>query len=189
MSILNSSAGYRRDHPTRVPVVLPLVQVTVTEDDRLMVTLDQQPHETGPITRSDVGRVVGEIATELGSPVRVELRELDGSVFTDIVTPPSFDPAAPVDPAAPLVPVSPGSANGADAPVALTSRFGIAGSGFAPGEDVAVAVVVAHQIAAQDGTAHLRLPPALFADQPLLVLLGRTSGSVAMSGPTRHGAA
>lgn len=181
MSMLNPSAGYRRDDPNRVPVVLPLVQVTVTTDSELTVTLDRQPYDAGPITRSDVGRVVGEIATEISSPVRVELRERDGSVFTDIVMPQSMPRS--VDGAA-TKPAKP-----ADTPVALTSRFGIVGTGFAPGEDVVVAVVVAHRAAAQDGTARLRLPPALLADQPLVVLLGRTSGSAAVSAPAGEGAA
>jgi hypothetical protein len=58
----------------------------------------------------------------------------------------------------------------------------VGGAGFLPDEPVAVAVVVAHQVAGADGTARLRLPPALLADRPGVVfLLGRTSGTVAMN--------
>jgi hypothetical protein len=67
-------------------------------------------------------------------------------------------------------------------PVSL-SPGEIGGGGFFPDEEVAVAVVVAHQVAGSDGTARLRLPPALLAERPGVVfLLGRTSGTVAVNG-------
>ena len=54
-----------------------------------------------------------------------------------------------------------------------------------PAEDVAVAVVVAHHRADTNGVARLRLPSALLAQRPgLVVLLGQTSGTVAVSGGT-----
>jgi hypothetical protein len=52
---------------------------------------------------------------------------------------------------------------------------------FADREEVAVCVVVARQVADADGTAQLRLPPALLADHPTVVLVGPTSGTVALS--------
>ena len=46
-----------------------------------------------------------------------------------------------------------------------------------------MAVVVAHQVASTDGTARLRLPPALLEAHPgLVVLMGKRSGAVAVSG-------
>jgi len=64
----------------------------------------------------------------------------------------------------------------------LASAFGISGDGFAAGEQVEVCVVVARQVAADDGSAQLRLPPALLASHPDVVLVGRTSGAIALSG-------
>ena len=59
----------------------------------------------------------------------------------------------------------------------------VAGEGFLAGEEVVVAVVVAHQVASTDGTARLRLPPALLEAHPgLVVFMGKRSGTVAVSG-------
>jgi len=56
------------------------------------------------------------------------------------------------------------------------------GGGPALAALIAICVVVARQVADQDGTAQLRLPPALLAAHPDVVLIGRTSGgAVALS--------
>ena len=106
-----------------------------------------------------------DIAADLGTPIRVEVREADDSTFTDIITPARRD-AEPA-PAARKV---------------LASAFGISGEGFTAGEQVEVCVVVARQVAADDGSTQLRLPPALLAAHPDVVLVGRNSGAVALSG-------
>lgn len=169
MSLLPASAPYRRDQPAqmRVPVVLPLVQVTIDNKGRLDVVADRAPYDAdGPLTRNDLRRVLDKITRELGSPVRVEVHEPDGSVFTDIVT---ADPQRDKPPR--VVPST-----------VTSSPNEVAGDGFVPDEEVAVAVVVAHQVAHADGTARLRLPAALLANRPgVVVLLGRTSGTIAMS--------
>lgn len=90
--------------------------------------------------------------------------EADGSTFTDIVTPTTRS-----------MPDAPG------ARTAVASPFGICADGFTAGEPVEVCLVVAHQIAGEDGTTHLRLPPALLDAHPQVVLLGRTSGVVALA--------
>jgi hypothetical protein len=64
----------------------------------------------------------------------------------------------------------------------LASAFGISGDGFTAGEEVEVCVVVARQVASDDGSKQLRLPPALLACHPDVVLVGRISGAVALSG-------
>jgi hypothetical protein len=173
MSMLNAAAPYRRDdRPTlRVPVVMPLVEATVDEQGRVSVLVDHQPHTADTtLQRDDLTRVLEEIAADLGTPIRVEVREADASTFTDIVTPPGRTPTA--EP----------SAGGPAA--ALASPFGISGEGFNAGEEVTVCVVVARQVAGDDGTARLRLPPALSATHPGLVLLGRSSGTIALSEDT-----
>lgn len=167
MSMLNAAAPYRRDdHPTlRVPVVMPLVEVTVDTNGYLTVTLDREPYSAdGAFQRDDLKRVLNEIATGLGSPVRVEVHEADDSTFTDIITP-SHPTPEPTQVAS----------------TALASAFSISGEGFTAGEQVEACVVVARQIADDDGTAQLRLPPALLAEHPSVVLVGRTSGAVALS--------
>lgn len=169
MSMINAAAPYRRDdrQAIRVPVVLPLVEVDVDKKGYLIVTLDREPYSAdGSLTRDDLRRVVEAIAADLGTAVRVEVREADKSTFTDIVTPerPKLRMVKPEREA--------------------TTWIGeVAGDGFLPNEEVAVAVVVAHQVASADGTARLRMPPALLEAHPgLVVFMGERSGTVLVSG-------
>ena len=90
MSMINAAAPYRRDdrQTVRVPVVMPLVEVDVDKNGFLTVTLDREPYSAdGSLTRDDLKRVLDDIAADLGTAVRVEVREEDKSTFTDIVTP------------------------------------------------------------------------------------------------------
>ncbi|WP_229662548.1 hypothetical protein [Nocardioides phosphati] len=167
--MINAAAPYRRDdrQAVRVPVVMPLVEVEVDTDGFLAVTLDREPYSAdGSLTRDDLKRVLDRIAADLGTAVRVEVREVDKSTFTDIVTPerPKVRTLQPVR-------------------KATTSIGEVAGEGFIPNEEVAVAVVVAHQVASTDGTARLRLPPALLEAHPgLVVFMGKSSGTVMVGG-------
>jgi hypothetical protein len=166
--MLNSAAPYRRDDRStlRVPVVMPLVEVVVDEDGLLTVTLDREPYSAdGALRREDLRRTLTDITADLRTPIRVEVREADGTTFTDIITPKQRDTERA--PAARRV---------------LASAFGISGDGFTAGEEVEVCVVVARQVAADDGSTQLRLPPALLACHPDVVLVGRISGAVALSG-------
>lgn len=169
MSLLHAAAPYRRDERAslRVPVVMPLVEVSVDQEGCLEVLLEREPYAAdGALRRADLEKVLADVAADLGTPVRVEVHEADGVRFTDIVTPhvPAARPVGPIE-------------------SATTSVGEVTGDGFAPNEEVAVAVVVAHQVANIDGTARLRLPPALLAAHPgLVVLMGQTSGTVMVSG-------
>lgn len=163
MSLLHAAAPYRRDERAsfRVPVVMPLVEVTVDQEGCLNVLLEREPYAAdGALRRADLEKVLADVAADLGTPVRVEVHEADGATFTDILTPsvPSARPVGRIK-------------------AATTSVGEVTGDGFTPNEEVAVAVVVAHQVASNDGTARLRLPPALLAAHPgLVVLMGQTSG-------------
>lgn len=177
MSMLNAAGSYRReDRATprlaqRVPVVMPLVDVRVDVEGTVAVRLDREPYATDvQLRREDLQRLLRELATDLDAPIRVEVREADGSAYTDIVTPEPHDLSLP-DPLPP-----------ATAPV--DEMAGETASGrFLPLEDVAVAVVVAHQTASKDGVADLRLPPVLLeAHAGRLVLVGQQSGAVVVSG-------
>ena len=178
MSMMNAS--YRRDHPTiRVPVVMPLVEVTIAQDGHAAVRLNGEPYNVdGSLTRSDVSTVLDQIALELGTAVRAELIECDGERFTDYVTPGS----APLSPAFTndVTPVSrPTHSEPGGVRPLLLSAFGVTGSGFTAGEVVEVCVVVTTQVADADGQAFVRVPPALLATHPDVVLVGRSSGTVA----------
>ena len=178
MSMLNAAASYRREDRAaprvaqRVPVVMPLVDVRIDVEGTVAVKLDREPYATDtPLHREDLQRLLGKLATDLDTPIRVEVREADGSAFTDIVTPESQEVRPPDPPRPATAP-----------PDQTTGQTG--GSGrFLPLEDVAVAVVVAHQTASEDGVANLRLPPALLeAHAGRLVLVGQQSGAVVVSG-------
>ena len=113
-------------------------------------------------TRGDLRTVIDEITADLGAPVRVEVREADGSTYADIATPPESPAPAAAEP-------SP-----------TPSTPALAGAGFQPGEEVALAYVVVRQNADAEGNAALNLPPALLAaTRDGLVLLGMSSRTVA----------
>lgn len=152
----------------KIPVVLSVVHVAIDADGVMAVGVDGVPRDSERSrTRSDLRAVIDEITFELGAPVRVEVREADGSTYADIATPP--EPPAPAAPAAPA----------AAEPSPTISTPALAGAGFQPGEEVALAYVVARQNADADGNASLNLPPALLAaTRGGLVLLGMSSRTV-----------
>ena len=169
MSLISATAPYRRDEHQgiRIPVVMPVVEVTVNQDGFLTVTLDREPYSAeGALQRRDLRAVVETIAADLGTPVRVDVHEADKSSFTDIVSPhrQGLHTAKLVTKAPPCI-------------------GEVAGRGFLPDEEVEIAVVVARQVASNDGTARVRLPPALLEAHPGLVLLvGKESGTVMVGG-------
>lgn len=147
----------------KIPVALRTVHVDVDTDGVLSVDIDGQPHVTGSqLSRADLRSVLDEITTELDTAVRIEVRECDGSTYADIATPP--EPPAPA----------------ADEPSPNPRSPALAGAGFSPGEEVALAYIVARHPADSDGNASINLPPALLAaTRGGLILLGLTSQTVA----------
>lgn len=131
-----------------------------------------RPSSHRPWRREDLTRILDRLTSQRHSPLRVEVREADGSVFTDIVTPPQHRPGPPPR-SAPPVPPPPRTATVA------------AGEGFLPGEDVAVAIVVSHTDAGPDGTARAVLTAnqlrARLARE--VILFGRVSGTLTIGNP------
>lgn len=147
----------------RIPVVLPTIHVRIADDGALVIDVDGEPHSTDrTLRREDLQSVLAEITKALDSAVRVEVQETDGTTYADIAAPP--EPKEPV---------------GAP-PVAEVPEPGINGTGFRPGEEVAIAYVFARRTADAEGTAALQLPPALLAARRRgLVLFGLTSRVIA----------
>lgn len=149
--------------------MLPHVVVTVTNDQTgtLEVTVDGHPvHPPGNgegWRREDLATILDRLIGERDQPLRVEVRETDGSTFTDILTPPR-------------PPISSGTASGS---VAGGFRGIVTGAGFIPGEQVTVAVAVLTTSAGPTGTARAWLSLA-HTTQPAgeVVLIGRISGTV-----------
>jgi hypothetical protein len=147
----------------KIPIVLSAVQVHVDPDGVLSVELDGEPYAAGrDLSRADLGSLLDEITTDLDTAVRVEVREADGTTYADIATPPEHPAPA------------------ANEPSPVARPHALAGAGFEPGEEVALAYVVTRQRADADGLASMKLPPALLAaTRGGLVMLGLTSQTVA----------
>lgn len=157
-----------------VPVVLPHAVFTVREDGTMTVTVDGAPHESEafapPWRRESFPAIIDVLTGRRRTPIRVEVREADGAVFTDIITPgrrrrPAVEPEPD--------------------PAPVPALMVLHGEGFVPGEDVAVAVIVTHSDAAPDGTARGVLARELLAASPTreVILLGRVSGTLIVGHP------
>ena len=164
------------DDETTAPVELPHVLVTVAADGTLTATVDGTPFpapgETA-WTRTTLGPLMDAITKDRTVAVRVEVRECDGSVFTDIIRPRTPRRAAPLSEKP--VPETRRSRHARRVPRLME----VAADGFVPGEDVAVATIVSHTDATGTGDARAlvdldTLPDATGQE---VILLGRISGT------------
>ncbi|PZF80385.1 hypothetical protein C1I92_26465 [Jiangella anatolica] len=145
----------------------------VAVDGRLVPPPSQQAWR-----RDDLATILDGLISERNQPLRVEIRESDGSTFTDILTP-ARRPAISRDASSPNQ-------------EAREFRGVVTGSGFIPGEQVTVAVAVLTTSAGPTGTVRAWLSLA-HTTQPTgeVVLIGRISGTVtaAIRGETGDAAA
>lgn len=136
-----------------------MVTMTVQPDGTMTVTVDglRLLPVTGVWGRESYPAVVDHATVNRSIAAVLEVREADGSVFRELV------PAARATP--------------------IPSRvIEPAGAGFLPGEQVAVALIAVHVVAADDGTVSPRIEvPTEVAEPADLVLLGRTSGSISVA--------
>lgn len=163
------------------PVVVPVVEFTISADGVMSVTVDGASYLPEPFApgwrRESFPAILDTLAARHRTPLRVQVREADGSTFTDIITPPRERPTArPWERPAPEATTPPVAA----VPPVLHQ---VAGSGFVAGEDVAVAIIHAHSDASPDGTARtlLTAEQAATAVTGEVILLGRVSGTLVVS--------
>lgn len=157
-----------------VPPVLPIVRATVQSEEHVEVTLDGRMWVTGPIDRSSLGLVLGTIIADQGCPVRVEIIEPDGRRFADIITPVALSRFAPPQP---------GIAAGATAePPESAPLRELDGSGFIPGEDVGLAVIVSASSADHSGRARASIDAANLPPGLGVLLFGFISGTIVHEG-------
>lgn len=174
-------------HPSQqelpeTPVVLPYVVITATETGALDVTVDGAafpPPESGAWTRSTFGPLLDAITEDRAVAVRIEVRETDGSVFTDLIH--ARKPKTPehTEPELKELRGKHSKTRRKHAPELVE----VTGEGFVPGEDIAVAVIVSHTGATGTGHARPLLDTAQFKSTLRdgigeVVLLGRVSGTV-----------
>lgn len=164
--------GMKQPHPAAVPVAIPLVVLTVHPNGTLTVTMDgtvlpPPPHSTW--RRSSLPEIIDTASSQRTVPVWVEVRETDGTTFTDLF------PAQP-------------QPKHHEEPSASKPRHATRGQqlaevhadGFLPGEDIAIAPVTAHTDAAGDGDARALIDTSQHPNVSEVVLLGRVSGTLAV---------
>ncbi|WP_246846536.1 hypothetical protein [Humibacter ginsenosidimutans] len=152
---------------------MPALVLDVREDGTLTATLDGAPVEpvSGMWRRESVPKILDRATRSRTVPLRVEVHEVDGSVFTDIIAPIRRRPPAH-------------AATETDkALTAVSELIEVTGAaGFVPGEDVAVALIISHSGAAPDGTARAVLTLEQVAACVIgeTVLFGRISGTAVL---------
>jgi len=157
--------GRQRKPPGTVPPVLPQIIAEVISDEHIVLTVNGKRLPATPTRRDELGQAIAELVAGFASPTRVEVRELDGSVYADILTPVPGNPAVLDEVPTLTRPVL----------VEFTAE------GFVPGEDVAIALVLRHTSAAGNGTARALLDRAEHAAVTGEVMLfGRISGTTAV---------
>jgi hypothetical protein len=171
----------RRSDPnddSTAPVELPHVLVTVAEDGTLAATVDGTPFpspDASAWTRATFGPLMDAITNDRTIAVRVEVRENDGSVFTDILR--TRKPRRAVAPPETPVPETRRSRHARRVPRLAE----VTAEGFVPGEDVAVATIASHTDATGTGEARVLidlddLPDGMYE----VILFGRISGTLAV---------
>lgn len=164
------------DDDATAPVELPHVLVTVAADGTLTATVDGTPF-TSPDgsawTRATFGPLMDAITQDRTIAVRVEVRENDGSVLTDILRTrkPRRAAAPPENP----LPETRRSRHARRVPRLAEVTAG----GFVPGEDVAVATIVSHTDATRTGEARTLIDLDDLPDGTHeVILFGRISGTL-----------
>lgn len=177
MNLTGPRRSTTTDDETIAPVELPHVLVTVAEDGTLTATVDAAPFsspDAGAWTRATFGPLMDAITQDRTIAVRVEVRENDGSVFTDILR--TRKPRPAVAPSEAPVPETRRSRHARRVPRLAEVTAG----GFVPGEDVAVATIVSHTDATGAGEARALIDlddlPAGTSHE--VILLGRISGTL-----------
>ena len=164
-----------RDSSPESSVNLPIASIHVDERGAMRVSLDGREFPpTGPASewdRARFGELLDALSAHRTRTVRVEVREHDGSVFTDIVHATRRERMA----AEPPVPDATRRARHRTTHQLIEIR----GSGFIPGEDVTIALTLSSAEGAADGTARAVVDLSHIAGQNAeLLLIGRISGVI-----------
>ena len=167
--------------PAETPVLLPHVIVTVAKNGALDVTVDgtpfPPPRQDSAWTRSTFGELMDAVTADRTVTVRIEVRENDGSVFTDIVRARRPARSEPTE-------VEDAEDQDQVAQNPSASRLvEVIDERFVPGEDIAVALIVAHTDATGTGHARALIDTTRLTDlrdngTGEVVLLGRVSGTL-----------
>lgn len=156
-------------------MTIPTIIIQVRADGTVDATIDGHPlappEGAARWGRSSLPAIIDRASHGRTVPVRIDVREADGSVFTDLIT------ARPTPTPVPAV-----AAESVGGPRRAVSRGShtVQASGFAPGEDVALAVIASHHTATSHGTARVQVDCDEFPDAREVIVVGRTSGTFAI---------
>lgn len=178
MNLTSPRRSTPNDEDATAPVELPHVLVIVAADDTLTATVDGAPFaspDASAWTRATFGPLMDAITKDRTIAVRVEVRENDGTVFTDILrTRKSRGAAVPTE-----VPVQETRRSRHARGVPRLAE--VTAGGFVPGEDVAVATIVSHTDATGTGEARTLIDLDDLPDGTHeAILFGRISGALAV---------
>ena len=176
----------KRDHSKHTDPTAVMVRIVVADDGTLTVTVDGAPYLppefSPPWRRASVPAIVDAISQQTGRTLRVDVVETDGRTITDFYT-----PRAPrkAEPQASAVESSVKVASAVEPAPAPPRLMQFAGSGMIPGEEVAVAVIIAHAESGPDGIARALIDSRYLEHSPTgeAVLLGRISATVCVGEP------
>lgn len=170
--------------PLTVPPVLPVIRMIVQADGSLQVSIDGVPYlppEYAPAWRREsFPRIIEAITQQRTTGIRVEVTETDGRTYTDLIAP-TRSVTQPQPEAQPQPHQVPREVHAQQRPQVVQ----LAGSGFTPGEGVAVAIIVAYTDTAPDGICRAIFDPRQFAGTPAneAILLGSISGTIVVGTP------
>lgn len=161
------------------PVDLPLVVLTVALDGTMTATIDGTEYEPEPgeaaWTRASFPQIIDHASADRTRAIRVEVHEVDGSTFTEVLA--ARPRRSAPEPEVPEPVVESRAARRRRAEPVLVE---ITGDGFVPGEDISCALILTRTDAAADGTARALLDTNQLtagADGTVL-LVGHVSGRV-----------
>ena len=178
MNLTSPRRSTPNDDENPAQVELPHVLVTVAADGTLAATVDGTPFpspDASAWTRATFGPLMDAITKDRAIAVRVEVRESNGRVFTDILR--TRKPRRAVAPSENAVPETRRSRHARRVPRLAE----VTAPGFVPGEDVAVATIVSHTDATGTGEARVLIDLDDLPDGTHEVILrGRISGTLAV---------
>ncbi|CAN7424633.1 MULTISPECIES: hypothetical protein [Microbacterium] len=156
-------------------VNFPLASIRVDEGGVMRVTHDGRdfpPLRAGfEWSRAQFGELLDALSDHRTRTIRVEVREHDGSIFTDIIHATRHEHTDVDSPA-------PGATRRARHRP-MRQLFEVRGSGFVPGEDVAVALSISGAEGSANGTARAVIDLSQLVDhRSEVVLIGRVSGVI-----------
>ena len=157
------------------PIFLPLAIVNIGEMGAVSVTVDggelPPPNTSEHWNRARFGELLDVLTHGRKRTIRIEVHESDGSTFTDIIHVARKE-RTPVKAGQP-------SAMRRARHRPTHELFEITGSGFIPGEDVTVALVMSSAEGSADRKARGLIDLSQLADhRSEIMLIGRVSGAI-----------